>query len=86
MVQCSPQLYEKSTLNGHICEVIYIGKYDGLVQKESIYYDIEWLPKENPGKSCDINPIDFYWFENELLPSANSCMKSIMTLEGLPDF
>lgn len=87
MIKCSTDLYEKSNLNGHICEITHIGTYtyDGPIDVFT-YYDIKWLPKENPGKSCDIDPIDFYWFEGELLPLTNSRVQSIVTSEGLPDF
>ena len=86
MIQCSTDLYEKSSLNGHICEIIHIETYEGFLNVD-IYYDIKWLPEENPGKSCDIEPIDFYWFEHELILCSNfRAVKPITSSEGLPDF
>lgn len=86
MLKCSTDLYEKSSLNGHICEIIHIGTYDGRLDVD-IYYDIKWLPEENVGKSCDIDPIDFYWFEHEFILCPNfRAVKPIVSLEDLPDF
>lgn len=85
-VKCSTELYEKSSLNGHICEIIHIGTYNEHLNVD-MYYDIKWLPEENVGKSCNIDPIDFYWFEHELILCPNfRAVKPITSSEGLPDF
>ena len=86
MLKCSTDLYEKSSLNGHICEIIHIGTYNEHLDVD-IYYDIKWLPEENAGKSCDIEPIDFYWFEYEFILCPNfKAAKPIVLSEDLPDF
>lgn len=76
---------EKQQLNGCVCRIKNVFEPVLGGTETRTFYDLEWFNEDNKHKECPLEPSDYFWFTDELMPFVSSFTGNITDSQSLPD-